>query len=134
MSDGPVPVGWAQLAGAAALLLVDGALSAWLGLGLEGRLLVAGVRAVVQLTLLGAVLAPVMRAESPWIVAIVCATMVALGARGGAPGEARLPRHVPARRCCRWPSPAGPRRSWRRGPCCRSRRGGSRGTSSRCSA
>jgi putative ABC transport system permease protein len=79
--EGPVAIGWPQLAGAAALLSINGLLSVWLGLGMEGRLAVAAVRTVVQLTLLGAILVPVMQARSPWLVGLVCTGMVALGAR-----------------------------------------------------
>lgn len=69
------------LAAAAALVLINGALSLWLQLGLERRLLVASVRTVVQLTLLGYVLVPIFRWQNPLLVLVLCFAMVALAAR-----------------------------------------------------
>ena len=51
-----IELGPGQLALAAAVLLVCGAISVWLRLGLEGRLAVAAVRTVLQLLLIGLVL------------------------------------------------------------------------------
>jgi len=54
--SGPLDLSLGELSIAAALLLVNGLVSLWLGLGLGRRLFVAAVRTVVQLTLLGYVL------------------------------------------------------------------------------
>ena len=50
-------MGWVQLAFAFALILVAIALSAWQRLGLGKSLVIGAVRAVIQLTLIGYVLA-----------------------------------------------------------------------------
>ncbi len=50
---GPIELGLWQIGAAAALVLINGILSVWLRLGLERKLLVASVRSVVQLGLLG---------------------------------------------------------------------------------
>lgn len=82
--NGPLDLGWAQLAGAAALVLFNGALSVWLGLGLERRLAVASARTVVQLLLVGWVLAPIFAWSSPLAVLALVAAMVALAGREAA--------------------------------------------------
>ena len=79
--NGPIELSVADLAAAAALLLIHGALSAWLGLGLERKLLVAALRTVVQLTLLGYLLVPVLTWDEPGLVLLLCCAMVAVGAR-----------------------------------------------------
>ncbi len=79
--NGPISLGWPALAGAAALLLLNGLLSLWLGLGLEKKLLVASLRMVVQLLLLGAVLVPVFQIEHPAPVLGLCLVMVLLAGR-----------------------------------------------------
>jgi len=77
---GPIPLGLPELAAAASLILVNGLLSLWLGLGLEKRLLVASVRTVVQLLILGAILVPVFRWEHPGPVVAMGMLMVMLAA------------------------------------------------------
>ena len=64
-----------DLAFAAALILVNGALSVALGLRLERRLLIAAVRTVVQLLLVGQVLAWVFRSRH-WYVALAMMTLM----------------------------------------------------------
>ncbi len=76
--NGPLELSPFQLAGAAALVLVNGAVSAWLGLGLGRRLLVAALRTVVQLSLLGWVLVPVFRTRAPLAIAAITLLMIAL--------------------------------------------------------
>lgn len=73
---GPIALEWPALAGAAALLLVNAAVSVWLKLGLERKLLVATARTVVQLTLLGLLLVPVFAFENAWVVLALCLVMV----------------------------------------------------------
>jgi putative ABC transport system permease protein len=65
-----------QLALAAGLILINAAISLALRLGLEGRLLVAALRTVVQLLLIGLVLKWVFAPErSLWIVLLLMTTM-----------------------------------------------------------
>ena len=75
------PLGWLQLGGAASLIVINGMLSVWLGLGLERRLAIASVRTVVQLLLLGFVLVPVFAWSSPLPVLALCLVMMLLAAR-----------------------------------------------------
>jgi len=91
---GPLPLGAGQLALAATLLLLNGALSVWLGLGLERRLLVAAVRATVQLSLLGYVLLFVFELDSPWLVLAVCAVMIGLAGREAVARTSRRVRGI----------------------------------------
>jgi putative ABC transport system permease protein len=69
-----------DVAGAAVLVLLVGALSVWLRLDLERKLLIASVRTVLQLTLLGYVLVPIFAAEQLWLTGVVGVGMVALAA------------------------------------------------------
>ncbi len=78
---GPLDLGPAQLAIAASLLLCNAALSLWLGLGMERRLLVAAARTVVQLTLLGWVLIPVFAWNHPGVVFALGGFMIAVAGR-----------------------------------------------------
>ena len=78
---GPIELGPGQIAAAAALVLVNGGLSVWLKLGLERKLLVASVRSVVQLALLGVVLEPIFSAGHAGLVVAICLVMVVLAAR-----------------------------------------------------
>ncbi|MFV1959101.1 MAG: iron export ABC transporter permease subunit FetB [Planctomycetota bacterium] len=66
--------GW-QLLAAAALILVNAAISLALSLGLGQRLLLASLRSVVQLTILGGVLVWVFSREGPWAVIVMMCVM-----------------------------------------------------------
>ncbi len=79
--NGAIELGWPALAGAAALLAVDGAVSAWLGLGLGRKLLVAAVRSVVQLSLLGLILGAIFDLGHPAPVALLGVGMIVLAGR-----------------------------------------------------
>jgi putative ABC transport system permease protein len=70
-----LPLGVGQVALAVALILVNGALSFALGLGLERRLLVAGARAVAQLWLMGLILKWVFALEQPAVVLALAGVM-----------------------------------------------------------
>ncbi len=70
-----------DLAGAAALVLALGLSSLWLQLGLARQLLVAGVRTVVQLLLVGVVLKTVFAAEHPLWTALIGTVMLLVAAR-----------------------------------------------------
>ncbi len=78
---GPIVLGWEALAGAAALVLLNGLVSLWLRLDLERRLLIASLRTVIQLSILGAILVPVFDAGRPELVAVIGLVMIALAAR-----------------------------------------------------
>jgi len=91
---GPLPLGPEQLALAAALVLINGLLSLWLRLGLERQLAVASARTVVQLTLVGYVLAPVFAWEHPLPVLALAALMVALASRAAVKRSSRSYRGV----------------------------------------
>lgn len=78
---GPVDLGWESIAIAASLIVANGVISLALRLGLGRKLLIASVRTVVQLTLLGFILLPVFEAGSPWLVAGLALVMVAAAAR-----------------------------------------------------
>lgn len=86
---GPVALGLWQLAGAAVLVLLNGVLSVWLRLGLERKLLVASLRTVVQLLIVGYLLAPVFAWDHPGPVLAVCALMVVLAGRAAARRSSR---------------------------------------------
>jgi putative ABC transport system permease protein len=69
-----------QLAGAATLLLVNAGLSVWLGFGSPLRWLIASLRTVVQLMVLGYVLVPIFRLSNPFLVTAMALLMVGLAA------------------------------------------------------
>ena len=76
----PYDLGAVQLTLAASLILINGLLSLWLGLGLEKRLLVAAFRTVVQLLIMGYVLLPVFRLNLIWLVLLVALVMIVIAA------------------------------------------------------
>ncbi len=79
--NGPIELTLWDLAAAATLILVNGALSTWLGLGLGKKLIVASLRTVVQLLILGVVLEFVFGLEDAWPVLAFGAAMIGLAAR-----------------------------------------------------
>jgi putative ABC transport system permease protein len=86
VKPGAIPLDELDLAAAAALMLIAGLASLALKLGLEKKLLVASVRTVVQLLLIGFILDEVFALDAPWAVLVVCAVMV------GAAGRAAVQR------------------------------------------
>lgn len=70
-----------DLIGAAALLMVAAGLSLALSLGLGRRLLIGGVRSLVQLTLLGVALKWIFAVSNPWLVALFIAVMLVVATR-----------------------------------------------------
>ena len=83
-----------DIALAAALLLADAGLSVMLGLRLHRTVLMAAVRMVVQLVLVGLVLRWVFRIEDPWVTAAIVLAMTAVAAREvAARPRQRLARH-----------------------------------------
>ena len=83
----------AQLMLAAVLLGLQGTLSWRLRLGLERRLAVAGLRTVIQLSILGLVLVPVFASGSPLAVALIVMLMLGVA---GAEAVRRTKRKTPA--------------------------------------
>jgi putative ABC transport system permease protein len=80
MSASALPLGYGELALASLLLWLNGGLSLWLGLGLERRMAVAGVRMVVQLLLIGLILKGLFAIESAWLTALSVLVMIAIAA------------------------------------------------------
>ena len=74
----PIPLGFPELFLASLLLLLNGLISLRLGLGLGRRLVVAALRTVVQLLLLGYVLLPVFALRHPLPVAVLGVGMIVL--------------------------------------------------------
>ncbi|MEZ6190152.1 MAG: iron export ABC transporter permease subunit FetB [Phycisphaerales bacterium] len=72
--------GW-DLSIAAGLVLLAGVVSLLLRLGLEKRLSIAAVRAVVQLMLLGLILRYVFEPRAHWLLAIVVSVMLLVASR-----------------------------------------------------
>ena len=88
---GPIDLGWPALVGAGALVMLNGALSVWLQLGVERKLLIAVARSTVQLLCLGLVLAPVFAWGSPWpVLALVVVMVLVAGASGVATTHRRF--------------------------------------------
>ena len=90
--SGPIALSWLDLALAASLIGINALVSIWLRLAIEKRLLIASLRTVVQLVLLGYVLVPVFRWHSPLLVGAICALMVVMAAREAL---GRVSRRVP---------------------------------------
>lgn len=87
-----IPLGPADLAVAAALLLVGGAVSVSFRLGLEKRLAVAAVRTVVQLLLIGFVLRWVFAREHAWSIVPLIAVMIAAASHAAVKRSSRSVR------------------------------------------
>jgi putative ABC transport system permease protein len=87
-----IPLGPVNLAVAAALLLVGGAVSVGLRLGLEKRLAVAAVRTVVQLLLIGYVLRWVFAREHVWAIVPLIAVMIAAASHAAVKRSSRRVR------------------------------------------
>ena len=76
-----VQLGYNALALASVLVLANAGLSLALNLGLTRRMLVATVRMVVQLSLVGLVLKSLFAAASPWLTAFVALAMILFAGR-----------------------------------------------------
>lgn len=86
---GVIPLGPLELGLAAALVLVAGLVSVALGLRLESKLLVASVRTVVQLLLVGYVLEWVFHIENPLVLGAVLLVMTAAAGRAAVTRSSR---------------------------------------------
>lgn len=78
---GPVELSWFDLALASALVLINGLISGWLGLELGRKLLVAALRTLVQLLLLGYVLVMVFEWRTAVGVLAIAMFMIAMAGR-----------------------------------------------------
>ncbi len=67
LEHGAIDLSWVDMAIAAGLVLVAGAISVALRLGLERRLAIASLRTVVQLLLVGFILRQVFAIDSAWL-------------------------------------------------------------------
>lgn len=76
-----LPLDVLDLAIAALLVVIDGALSLAMRLGMERRLIVAAVRMIVQLTLMALVLQALFAVADPWLTALAAAVMIAFAGR-----------------------------------------------------
>ncbi len=76
-----IPLGYADLAIAAALVLINGALSLALKLGIARQLAIATLRMIVQLSLIGIVLTTLFALASPLWTAIAALAMVLFAGR-----------------------------------------------------
>ncbi|KAF9130121.1 hypothetical protein BGX30_013636 [Mortierella sp. GBA39] len=74
-----VELQWYHVAIASVLILVNGALSFALGLGLEKRLFISATRCVVQLTIMGTVLQTIFDAKNPVFVILMALLLITLG-------------------------------------------------------
>ncbi|MEJ2360976.1 MAG: iron export ABC transporter permease subunit FetB [Gammaproteobacteria bacterium] len=81
MSGSIIHLGPWQLGTAAALVLALAALTWYLRLALSGKLLVAAVRTVIQLLLLGLVLEYLFASARPWLIALVAMVMLSVAGR-----------------------------------------------------
>ncbi len=84
MNAAYIQLPWTAIAVAAALVLVNGAISVALRLGLEGRLALAAVRTIAQLVLVGYVLAWVFAVRDWPVVLAIMAVMTLLAGRAAA--------------------------------------------------
>ena len=89
MNGGPIPLGAVELAIAACLVLVAGAVSLGLRLGIERRLALASVRTIVQLLLVGYVLKWVFDQSSPLTLFLFMAVMLIAASRAAVARSSR---------------------------------------------
>ena len=79
--SGYISLTYSDLLLASIFLVLNGALSIWLHLGLERKLAVAAIRMVVQLVLVGLLLKSLFSILSPWLTLLVAAFMVLFAGR-----------------------------------------------------
>lgn len=91
---GAIELDWVDLAVATVLVLAAGVVSLAMRLGLEKRLLIASVRTVLQLLLIGYVLVWVFQPALAWTVPLVIAVMIGVASRAAVQRSARTFRGV----------------------------------------
>ncbi|GAB4820660.1 hypothetical protein N2152v2_007706 [Parachlorella kessleri] len=77
---GPVDISILGLVLATALVAVNGLVSVWLHLGLHGKLAIATVRCILQLSLLGYILVPIFVTNKWWLTLLYTLFMLAVAA------------------------------------------------------
>ncbi len=83
MADNYISLDYFQLGGAILLILINVLLSLWLRLGLEKSLLIASLRMVVQLLLIGYILEWLFSLSNSWLImaiALIMATIARISA------------------------------------------------------
>ena len=93
-TTGVIVIGWWQLALATGLMVLTGALSVALGLGVGKRLAIATVRTYAQLLLLGLVLGWVFEQDNPLIVMAILLVMTGVAALTVARRSPDAPRGI----------------------------------------
>ena len=73
--SGYIALSWLDLVAASVFIVLNAAFSIMLSLRLERQLLIASLRMVVQLLLIGLVLKTVFAVASPWLTLAVCLTL-----------------------------------------------------------
>lgn len=96
LQAGPIALDWFDLTLISLCVLVNAALSLWFRLRMEGELLVASLRTLVQLLLIGYVLHHVFAIGSPWLVVAILTGMSLLA------GQATVGRMKRRFRGVRW--------------------------------
>jgi len=76
-----ISLSYLDLVGAAVFLVLNAAFSLMLRLNLERQLLVASLRMIVQLLMVGLVLKAVFAASSPWITLVLAICMIIFAGR-----------------------------------------------------
>ena len=79
--DGYIQLSWLDLAAASVFIVLNAAFSVLLSLRLERQLLIASLRMVVQLLLIGLVLKVVFSAASPWLTLLIALCMTGFASR-----------------------------------------------------
>ena len=89
MEDSYLRLGSNQLLMAAGLIVVNGAISVMPRLGIERTLLLAAVRSVVQLSLVGLILDQVFAIGQWWLVLLLAVAMIAAASVAAVRGSSR---------------------------------------------
>ena len=84
MNAAYLELSWPSLAAAAALILINGAISIALRLGLEGKLAIAALRTIVQLLLIGQILEWVFAVDRWYVVLAILVLMTLIAGRAAA--------------------------------------------------
>lgn len=77
---GPAQINLLGLVLSAALVGVNGIISLWLRLGLHGKLAVAAIRCILQLSVLGFILVPIFNIDQPWLTGLYALFMLTVAA------------------------------------------------------
>ncbi|KAL4857919.1 ATP-binding cassette sub-family G member 2 [Chlorella vulgaris] len=78
--SGPVDISWVGLVLGTLLIAINGLISVWLRLGLHGKLAVAAVRCILQLSVLGYILLPIFTFNRWWLTLLYTLFMLVVAA------------------------------------------------------